>query len=50
MKVTHELRESQRRAILVNRRDSAGRLAMFIAHMHLRQGLTCSTIQLCSCR
>jgi CRP-like cAMP-binding protein len=33
VKVTHELRESQRRAILINRRDAAGRLAMFIAMM-----------------
>ena len=32
-KVTHELRESQRRAILIGRRDAAGRLAMFLAHM-----------------
>jgi len=32
-KVTHELRESQRRAILINRRDAAGRLATFIAWM-----------------
>jgi CRP/FNR family transcriptional regulator, anaerobic regulatory protein len=30
-KVTHELRESQRRAILLSRRDAAGRLAMFIS-------------------
>jgi CRP/FNR family transcriptional regulator, anaerobic regulatory protein len=33
VKVTHELRESQRRTILVNRRDAAGRLAMFVAMM-----------------
>ena len=32
-KVTHELRESQRRTILVNRRDAAGRLAMFVELM-----------------
>jgi CRP/FNR family transcriptional regulator len=32
-KVTHELRESQRRAIIINRRDAAGRLAMFVALM-----------------
>ena len=32
-KVTHELRESQRRAILINRRDAAGRLAMFLELM-----------------
>jgi CRP-like cAMP-binding protein len=35
-KVTHELRESQRRAIVLNRRDAAGRLAMFIAWMRER--------------
>lgn len=35
-KVTHELRESQRRAILINRRDAAGRLAMFVAAMRER--------------
>jgi CRP-like cAMP-binding protein len=29
-KVTHALRESQRRAIVVGRRDAAGRLAMFL--------------------
>ena len=33
VKVTHELRESQRRAILMNRRDAAGRLATFLALM-----------------
>lgn len=32
-KVTHELRESQRRSIIINRRDAAGRLAMFIVLM-----------------
>ena len=32
-KVTHELREAQRRAILMGRRDAAGRLAMFLAAM-----------------
>lgn len=32
-KVTHELRESQRRAVLIGRRDAAGRLAMFLAKM-----------------
>ncbi len=36
MKVTHELRESQRRAVMVNRKDAPGRLAMFIAMMHQR--------------
>jgi CRP/FNR family transcriptional regulator len=29
-KVTHELRQSQRRAIVLGRRDAAGRLAMFL--------------------
>lgn len=37
-KILHELRESQRRAILVNRRDAPGRLAMFLASMASRQG------------
>ena len=32
-KVTHELREAQRRVVLVNRRDAVGRLATFIAWM-----------------
>jgi CRP-like cAMP-binding protein len=32
-KITHELRQAQRRAILLNRRDAAGRLAMFIDGM-----------------
>jgi CRP-like cAMP-binding protein len=32
-KVTHELRESQRRATLLNRPDAAGRLAMFLTWM-----------------
>lgn len=36
-KILHELRESQRRAILVNRRDAPGRLAMFLALMASRQ-------------
>jgi CRP/FNR family transcriptional regulator len=36
-KVLHELRESHRRAILVNRRDAAGRLAMFLMAMAARQ-------------
>jgi len=31
VKVTHDLREAQRRAILMNRRDAAGRLATFLA-------------------
>ena len=32
-KVTHELRDAQRRAILINRRDAVGRMAMFITMM-----------------
>lgn len=32
-KVTHEVREAQRQAIVVGRRDAAGRLAMFIQHL-----------------
>jgi len=32
-KVTHELREAQKRATLVTRRDASGRFAMFIAQM-----------------
>ena len=39
-KVTHELRDSQRRAILINRRDAAGRLAMFITLM--RENMACT--------
>jgi CRP/FNR family transcriptional regulator, anaerobic regulatory protein len=38
-KVTHELRESQRRSVLINRRDAAGRLAMFVAAMRDRQNV-----------
>ena len=37
MKVTHELREAQRRAVLITRRDAAGRLAMFISQMGARE-------------
>jgi CRP-like cAMP-binding protein len=42
VKVTHELRAAQRRTILVNRRDAAGRLAMFIVFVrnHLGHGDT----------
>jgi len=36
-KVTHELRESQRRSIMIGRRDAAGRLAMFIELMAARR-------------
>lgn len=32
-KITHELREAQHRAVLINRRDAAGRLAMFLIGM-----------------
>jgi CRP/FNR family transcriptional regulator, anaerobic regulatory protein len=35
-KVTHELREAQRRSTLIARRDAAGRLAMFISQMDKR--------------
>ncbi len=34
-KLTHELRQAQRRTILLNRRDAAGRLAMFIDGMSI---------------
>jgi CRP-like cAMP-binding protein len=40
VKVTHELRESQRRAILINRRDAAGRLAMFLTMMRAHHQAT----------
>ena len=39
-KVTHELREAQRRTIIVNRRDAPGRLAMFLALIRERVGRT----------
>jgi CRP/FNR family transcriptional regulator len=42
VKVVHELRESQRRAILVNRRDAAGRLAMFLTMMRAHHRATTS--------
>ncbi len=32
-KVTHELRETQRQAIIIARRDAVGRLAMFLRHL-----------------
>jgi CRP/FNR family transcriptional regulator len=38
-KVTHELRESQKRAVVIGRRDAAGRLAMFIAMVGERTDL-----------
>ncbi|HZA35198.1 MAG TPA: Crp/Fnr family transcriptional regulator [Vicinamibacterales bacterium] len=45
-KVTHELREAQRRAVLINRRDAAGRLAMFIELMAARRdGSTCRELE-----
>jgi len=37
LKVTHELREAQRRAILLSRRDAPGRLAMFLGLMRAQQ-------------
>jgi CRP-like cAMP-binding protein len=42
VKVTHQLRRSQRRAILINRRDAAGRLAMFLVFMTNNMGYTAS--------
>jgi CRP-like cAMP-binding protein len=36
-KTTHELREAQRRAIAIGRRDAAGRLAMFLVMLRDRQ-------------
>jgi CRP-like cAMP-binding protein len=36
-KVTHELREAQRRGVIINRRDATGRLAMFIELMAARR-------------
>ena len=36
-KVTHELREAQRRAIAIGRRDAPGRLAMFLMMMRTQQ-------------
>jgi len=38
-KITHELRESQRRSILITRRDAPGRLAMFLMLMAERVAL-----------
>jgi CRP/FNR family transcriptional regulator len=47
-KVTHELRQAQRRAIVVSRRDAAGRLAMFLLMIktHLIDDLHPDTISL----
>jgi CRP-like cAMP-binding protein len=36
-KLTHELREAMRRAVLVSRRDAVGRLAMFLAQTRDQQ-------------
>ena len=36
-KVTHELRDAQRHAVLINRRDAVGRLAMFLWMMRRQQ-------------
>ena len=44
-KVTHELREAQRRAVLVNRRDAVGRLATFIALMGERDAESGSRVR-----
>ena len=41
LKVTHELREAQRRTILLGRRDAAGRVAMFVALMAEEPGSFC---------
>jgi CRP-like cAMP-binding protein len=40
IKVTHELRESQRRAIIIGRRDAAGRFAMFLAMLEAHPSFT----------
>jgi CRP/FNR family transcriptional regulator len=37
-KVTHELREAQRQAIAIGRRDAVGRFAMFIGQLERQQG------------
>jgi len=42
VKVTHQLRRAQRRSILMNRRDAAGRLAMFLVFMTNNMGYTAS--------
>jgi CRP/FNR family transcriptional regulator, anaerobic regulatory protein len=38
-KVTHELREAQRRSVFLTRRDAAGRLAMFLEWIRARHDL-----------
>ena len=40
VKVTHELREAQKRNVLLQRRDASGRLAMFIVLMNRRVART----------
>ena len=45
-KVTHELRESQRRAVLITRRDAPGRLAMFLALMGARPHMAAHPLQI----
>lgn len=46
VKVTHELREAQHRSILINRRDAAGRLAMFIALLAEHRDQAAGAVQL----
>ena len=48
-KVTHELREAHRRAILINRRDAVGRFATFIAMMGSRAARR-RPVRTCRCR
>jgi CRP/FNR family transcriptional regulator len=48
-KVTHELRESQHRSVVISRRDAAGRLAMFVvlmSHRDLARGADARLIPL----
>ena len=49
-KVTHELRCSQRRATMINRRDAVGRFAMFIALMAKPVSGPDATDRKCRCR
>ena len=44
-KITHELRQAQRRTILLNRRDAAGRLAMFINGMSVNSAPESATAE-----
>lgn len=48
VKLTHELREAQRRAIVLSRRDAAGRVAMFLSMLekHTPCALARSTVDL----